>query len=234
MIRSPQHPVPRRRRWRTRLARFAGAAAAALLVVAGSSTLAHAADDYTQSVTQIDATQARISFTPTTPALYVDVHYLSPNAGQQNFRMTNNAGTWQQTVGSLTTGFVLVGGASRRMGRDKARLPFRGGTLSSAVANAVREAAGNAILVGNPELGGIPDLYPGEGPLGGILTVLHHTSSEWNLVVACDLPEITLQQMLHEWAMHDLGHIRQIAELVRARKHWEAAGPLGKMYRLNP
>jgi hypothetical protein len=33
--------------------------------------------------------------------------------------------------------------------------------------------------------------------------------------------EITLQQMLHEWAMHDLGHIRQIAELVRARKHWQ-------------
>jgi|GEM_PF-3709412 len=29
--------------------------------------------------------------------------------------------------------------------------------------------------------------------------------------------EITLQQMLHEWAMHDLGHIRQIAELVRAQ-----------------
>jgi hypothetical protein len=28
--------------------------------------------------------------------------------------------------------------------------------------------------------------------------------------------EITLQQMLHEWAMHDLGHIRQLAELVCA------------------
>src|SRR6202158_1566945 len=28
--------------------------------------------------------------------------------------------------------------------------------------------------------------------------------------------EITLLQMLHEWALHDLGHIRQIAELVRA------------------
>ncbi|MEV6924068.1 chitobiase/beta-hexosaminidase C-terminal domain-containing protein [Dactylosporangium sp. NPDC051485] len=55
----------------------------------------------------MSATQAQISFTPTTPARYVDVHYLSPNAGQQNFRMTNNAGTWQQTVGSLTSGFVL-------------------------------------------------------------------------------------------------------------------------------
>ncbi len=46
--------------------------------------------------------------------------------------------------------------------------------------------------------------------------------------------EITLQQMLHEWAMHDLGHIRQIAELVRARKHLQAAGKLGESYRLNP
>jgi len=46
--------------------------------------------------------------------------------------------------------------------------------------------------------------------------------------------EITLQQMLHEWAMHDLGHIRQIAELVRARKHWRAAGRLGESYQLRP
>ena len=31
--------------------------------------------------------------------------------------------------------------------------------------------------------------------------------------------EITLSQMLNEWALHDLGHIRQIAELARARKY---------------
>src|SRR5438309_7748230 len=46
--------------------------------------------------------------------------------------------------------------------------------------------------------------------------------------------EITLQQMLHEWAMHDLGHIRQIAELVRARMHWRQAGTLGESYKLRP
>jgi hypothetical protein len=46
--------------------------------------------------------------------------------------------------------------------------------------------------------------------------------------------EITLQQMLHEWTMHDLGHIRQIAELVRARKHLQAAGKLGDSYRPKP
>ena len=45
---------------------------------------------------------------------------------------------------------------------------------------------------------------------------------------------ITLAQMLNEWALHDLGHIRQIAELVRARKYLEGAGPLGAFYSLRP
>ena len=46
--------------------------------------------------------------------------------------------------------------------------------------------------------------------------------------------DITLSQMLHEWALHDLGHIRQIAELVRARRYLAGAGPLGEEYRLKP
>jgi hypothetical protein len=46
--------------------------------------------------------------------------------------------------------------------------------------------------------------------------------------------EITLSQMLHEWALHDLGHVRQIAELVRARKYLAGAGPLGQDYHLRP
>lgn len=49
-----------------------------------------------------------------------------------------------------------------------------------------------------------------------------------------EVGEITLSHMLHEWALHDLGHIRQIAELVRARKYLSGAGPLGKYYRLTP
>ena len=46
--------------------------------------------------------------------------------------------------------------------------------------------------------------------------------------------EITLNHMLHEWAFHDLGHIRQVAELIRARKFLPGAGPLGKDYDLKP
>ncbi|WP_237047580.1 chitobiase/beta-hexosaminidase C-terminal domain-containing protein [Lentzea guizhouensis] len=55
----------------------------------------------------MSASEARINFTPTTPAMYVDVHYLITNTPQQNFRMTNNAGTWQKSVGSLAAGTVV-------------------------------------------------------------------------------------------------------------------------------
>lgn len=43
-----------------------------------------------------------------------------------------------------------------------------------------------------------------------------------------ELGNITLHQMLSEWASHDLGHIRQIAELYRARAFHPYAGPFQK------
>ena len=46
--------------------------------------------------------------------------------------------------------------------------------------------------------------------------------------------EITLSRMLNEWALHDPGHSRQIAELARARKYQAGAGPMAASYDLKP
>ncbi|MFC5031718.1 glycoside hydrolase family 16 protein [Streptomyces sp. DSM 41987] len=74
----------------------------------GGTTGGTSSPDYSASATRINATQARISFTPTTAAQYVDVHYLVNGAGQQNFRMANSGGTWTQTVSQLSAGSVIT------------------------------------------------------------------------------------------------------------------------------
>lgn len=124
-------------------------------------------------------------------------------------------------------GYVLVGGRSSRMGRDKASLPFRGGSLAGSVARTVAAAAGSVVLVGSPSrhlgLGFpvTPDIYPGEGPLGGILSALQNTRADWNLVVACDMPELSAEF---------LGQLFDAAE----RSDADALVPRGPSGRLEP
>jgi hypothetical protein len=43
-----------------------------------------------------------------------------------------------------------------------------------------------------------------------------------------ELGLITLSQMLNEWASHDLGHVRQIAEIYRAHAFHPHCGPFQK------
>ena len=63
--------------------------------------------DYSVQVTKTAATDAKVSFTPTTNALYVDVHYTVNNGPQLNLRMTLNGSAWQYTVSGISTGQVL-------------------------------------------------------------------------------------------------------------------------------
>ena len=101
-------------------------------------------------------------------------------------------------------GFVLAGGRSRRMGRDKALLPYCGrpliahvaGTVEKALGREGRSDSGHVAIVGEPDryrdLGYrvLADIYENSGPLGGIVTALTAGLADWNLVVACDMPNL--------------------------------------------
>lgn len=90
---------------------------------------------------------------------------------------------------------VLCGGGSRRMGRDKALLEVNGEPMVQRVAGAMQTAgAVEVVAMGGDEtalhalgLSVVPDRWPGEGPLGGLVMSLETCSSDIVFVAACDL-----------------------------------------------
>ncbi len=94
-------------------------------------------------------------------------------------------------------GFILAGGQSSRMGRDKALLEFGGVPLLVRTARLLEPRVAAVTVIGPAEryaalgLRVVPDDRPGLGPLGGLATALRISRSEWNLVVGCDLPYLT-------------------------------------------
>lgn len=93
------------------------------------------------------------------------------------------------------TGVVLAGGASRRMGQDKAALVLAGETLLARVVGRLAGATREVLVVGPPERAQlvpgvrvIPDMRPGLGPLGGIYSALLAAGTPRAFVVACDMP----------------------------------------------
>lgn len=107
-----------------------------------------------------------------------------------------------QTGQRKAIAYVLVGGGSTRFGRDKALVKFSGKPMLARMIRLLRGATEKVRVVGGrqkyAEFGAeiVEDRWPGEGPLGGIVTALLCTREnkptfEWNLIVSCDMPFLT-------------------------------------------
>lgn len=108
--------------------------------------------------------------------------------------MTKSSSTDPALPALSVNGFVLAGGQSRRMGRDKALMEWREETLLDRAVRILSTAAHDVRIVGRGGRGGragFEDRIPGQGPLGGVLTALENTAAERNVVVGVDLPLLT-------------------------------------------
>jgi molybdenum cofactor guanylyltransferase len=130
--------------------------------------------------------------------------------------------------------FLLAGGASRRMGRDKALLELNGVPMVVRMARLAEPHVASVTVVGPPEryaslgLGVVPDRWPGVGPLGGIATALTGSSVDWNLILSCDLPYLTSEWL--EWLIARAIESKAQAVVPESQRGRE---PLAAMYRRN-
>ena len=100
----------------------------------------------------------------------------------------------ESETGERLCAALMVGGKSRRMGRDKALLEIDGISMFERVLKVLRQGSPQVFLVGDepqrfanvPETV-VPDLFPGSA-LGGIYTALAHSKANYVFVAACDLP----------------------------------------------
>ena len=105
---------------------------------------------------------------------------------------TQNPGTLDHPQ---LTGAILAGGYSRRLGQDKATLPLLGKPLVRWVAEALAPMAAECWLITNHPRDHLPlglplvtDLWPFQGPAGGLLTALFYARTPWVLAAAVDNP----------------------------------------------
>jgi len=96
-------------------------------------------------------------------------------------------------------GYVLAGGASSRFGADKALAEFHGQTMLARTVKLLATAVPKVKIVSpttkldDATYETIPDQWPNQGPLGGILTAMLDAKKEageqsWALVLSCDMP----------------------------------------------
>jgi molybdenum cofactor guanylyltransferase len=133
-------------------------------------------------------------------------------------------------------GFVLAGGRSSRMGRDKALLELGGRSMLKIALDKLRAlplAIPPRVAGARSDAGAIADLHPGCGPLGGIEAALAASSRSLNVFLPIDMPLLPAKFMV--WmlrraqitgAMLTLPRINARPQPLCAVYHRELLGPI--------
>ncbi|WP_202695189.1 molybdenum cofactor guanylyltransferase [Petrotoga sp. 8T1HF07.NaAc.6.1] len=93
---------------------------------------------------------------------------------------------------------LLSGGKSSRFGTNKAMETINGKPLIEQIVEGLQNAFEKVYIIGNvkeyvflQDVVFCEDIIPNKGPLGGLLTGLTCSDSEYNFLTACDMPFLT-------------------------------------------
>jgi molybdenum cofactor guanylyltransferase len=127
---------------------------------------------------------------------------------QQGSSSTSDSEITTMGTAAKISGFVLAGGRSSRLGRDKALLPWppnpseegNSQTLLQHSISRLQYVCDTISVCANrddfPFAGNIiADALPASGPLGGIVAALEHSTTDWNLMLAVDLPFLPVEAL---------------------------------------
>lgn len=114
--------------------------------------------------------------------------------------------------------FVLAGGQSTRMGRDKALVILSGWPLIEHALDKLRVLGFSPRIAGSrPDLATfapvIPDSYPRAGPLGGMEAALAVSDAEQNLFLPVDLPQLPVKFL--SWMIERVSLTNALATIPR-------------------
>jgi molybdopterin-guanine dinucleotide biosynthesis protein A len=122
--------------------------------------------------------------------------------------------------------FILVGGRSTRLGRDKAFERIAGKTLAERALRTVGGSFANTkifFVTGNEVEFAIEaarlnarfvfDVIEDRGPLGGLYTALTHATADWVFILACDLPFVT-HDLIARLAQYTYGEYGRFGSVV--------------------
>lgn len=100
-----------------------------------------------------------------------------------------------------TTGYILAGGKSSRMGEDKGLKLLAGKPMIETVIDQLKLAVDKVVIVSNSphysklKLEVTEDIIKHVGPAGGIYTALQHSTTGKNFIVSCDMPFVTAKSI---------------------------------------
>lgn len=126
---------------------------------------------------------------------------------------------------SNISAYILCGGKSSRMQTEKGLVHFNDKPFIKWVIEAIEPITSNLFLVTDNQdytvfrYPLIPDIYKDKGPVGGIYSALNQTETEYNLILSCDVPNISTS-VLQNYLIDNLTEEKDVTFLSDDRNNY--------------